>query len=96
MSSLQNNLFDLEGHTAIVAGGAGVIGTAMAGTLLGAGANVAVWSRSRGSIDRALEKLAAETGAPNAWTDFRWIPATRKPSRKPCSSRPVDLRPRVF
>ena len=71
MSSLQNNLFDLEGHTAIVAGGAGVIGTAMAGTLLGAGANVAVWSRSRGSIDRALEKLAAETGAAERLDGFQ-------------------------
>lgn len=71
MSTQRNNLFDLEGHTAIVAGGAGVIGTAMAGTLLEAGANVAVWSRSRASIDRALEKLAAETGAAERLDGFQ-------------------------
>lgn len=71
MSTLQKNLFDLEGHTAIVAGGAGVIGTVMAGTLWGAGANVAVWSRSRESIDRALEKLTAETGAADRLDGFQ-------------------------
>ena len=46
MSTLLNSLFDLEGRSAIVAGGAGVIGTVMAGALLGAGANVAVWNLS--------------------------------------------------
>ena len=49
--------FGLKGQSAIVAGGAGVIGTVMAGALLGAGARVAIWSRTQTSIDRALEKL---------------------------------------
>jgi len=71
MSIMHKDLFDLEGCTAIVAGGAGVIGTAMAGTLLGAGARVAVWSRSRESIDQALEKLTAETGAAGRLDGFR-------------------------
>ena len=49
--------FSLEGQSAIVAGGAGVIGTVMAGALTGAGARVAIWSRTQASIDRALENL---------------------------------------
>jgi len=49
--------FGLQDQSAIVAGGAGVIGTVMAGALLEAGARVAIWSRSRSSIDQALEKL---------------------------------------
>jgi NAD(P)-dependent dehydrogenase (short-subunit alcohol dehydrogenase family) len=63
MSAWIEKLFNLQGRTAIVSGGAGVIGTVMSGALLKAGANVAVWSRSRDSIDRALAALAAEGGA---------------------------------
>jgi NAD(P)-dependent dehydrogenase (short-subunit alcohol dehydrogenase family) len=51
------DLFDLGGKTAIVAGGAGVIGTVMSMALLKAGANVVIWSRTQASIDNALERL---------------------------------------
>ena len=71
MSKWLENLFFLEGRTAIVAGGAGVIGTVMAGALLKAGANVAVWSRTRDSIDQALEHLTAETGADDRLAGFQ-------------------------
>jgi NAD(P)-dependent dehydrogenase (short-subunit alcohol dehydrogenase family) len=61
MSYLEN-LYGLAGQTAIVAGGAGVIGTVMAGALLDAGANVVIWSRSQASIDQALEALGTDPG----------------------------------
>ena len=57
------DLFDLGGKTAIVAGGAGVIGTVMSEALLKAGANVVIWSRTQASIDKALERLEASTNA---------------------------------
>ncbi|MFH2131772.1 MAG: SDR family NAD(P)-dependent oxidoreductase [bacterium] len=47
-------LFGLAGKTAVVTGGAGVIGTEMSKALLKAGANVIIWSRSQKSIDDAL------------------------------------------
>jgi NAD(P)-dependent dehydrogenase (short-subunit alcohol dehydrogenase family) len=50
-------IFSLKGQTAIVTGGAGVIGTKMSEALLRAGANVIIWSRSSKSIDQALQKL---------------------------------------
>lgn len=52
-----DHLFGLEGKTAVVAGGAGVIGTVMAQALAKAGASVAIWSRSQSSIDTALAKI---------------------------------------
>ncbi len=58
MSYLET-LYGLSGQTAVVAGGAGVIGTVMARALLSAGANVVVWSRSRSSLDQVLENLEA-------------------------------------
>ena len=57
MMNFLEDLFGLEGQSAIVAGGAGVIGTVMSGALLGAGARVAIWSRTQGSIDQALATL---------------------------------------
>jgi NAD(P)-dependent dehydrogenase (short-subunit alcohol dehydrogenase family) len=56
MSYLED-LFGLAGKTAVVSGGAGVIGTVMSEALLKAGANVVIWSRSQASIDQALETL---------------------------------------
>jgi NAD(P)-dependent dehydrogenase (short-subunit alcohol dehydrogenase family) len=58
--SYLNDIFGLEGKTAIVAGGAGVIGTVMSGALLSAGAKVVIWSRTQASIDQALKKLAGK------------------------------------
>jgi NAD(P)-dependent dehydrogenase (short-subunit alcohol dehydrogenase family) len=56
--SYVENLYGLTNQTAIVAGGGGVIGQAMAHALLAAGANVVIWSRSQASVDQALERLA--------------------------------------
>ena len=42
--NLSEKLFSLEGHTAIVAGGAGVIGAVISETLLKAGAHLIIWS----------------------------------------------------
>ena len=56
--SYLDDLFGLSGKTAIVSGGAGVIGTVMSEALLKAGANVVIWSRTRASVDQAIEKLA--------------------------------------
>lgn len=62
MSYLEE-MFGLQGKTAVVSGGAGVIGTVMSEALLKAGANVMVWSRSQESIDGALEILNAIDGS---------------------------------
>ena len=58
--SLVETLFGLNGKTAIVAGGAGVIGTVISGALLDAGANIVIWSRSQTSVDRALAALGED------------------------------------
>ncbi len=50
-----DDMFGLKEKTVVVAGGAGAIGTVMCEALLKAGANVIIWSRSRGSISLALE-----------------------------------------
>ncbi len=56
--SFLDDIFGLDGKTAIVTGGAGVIGTVMSAALLNAGANVVIWSRTQQSIDQALQKLS--------------------------------------
>ena len=56
--SYLDDLFGLTGKTAIVSGGAGVIGTVMSEALLEVGANVVIWSRTRASVDQAVQKLA--------------------------------------
>ena len=56
--SFLDDMFGLDGKTAIVAGGAGVIGTVMSAALLNAGANVVIWSRTQESIDQALQNLS--------------------------------------
>ena len=50
-------MFSLEGKTAIISGGAGAIGLVMSEALLKAGANIVVWSRSKESIDKAINYL---------------------------------------
>ena len=55
--SYLDEMFGLHGKTAVVAGGAGAIGTVMSEALLRAGARVMIWSRSQKSIDLALEKM---------------------------------------
>ncbi len=56
MSYLEE-LFSLAGKTAVIAGGAGAIGTVMSEALLRAGANIVVLSRTKGSIDTFLARF---------------------------------------
>lgn len=69
--SYVEELFSLEGKTAIVAGGAGVIGFTMSQALFEAGAKIAVWSRTQTSIDHALEKLNRLGGASESICGFQ-------------------------
>jgi NAD(P)-dependent dehydrogenase (short-subunit alcohol dehydrogenase family) len=66
-----NDLFSLADHTAIVAGGAGAIGSAMSETLLKAGANVIIWSRSDSSLVQVRSKLLQITDNPDRIYTFR-------------------------
>ena len=59
------DLFDLTGRTAIITGGNGGLGLAMARGLAKAGANVAIWARSEEKNAAALEELyALKSGNP--------------------------------
>jgi NAD(P)-dependent dehydrogenase (short-subunit alcohol dehydrogenase family) len=51
------DLFDLSGHTAIIIGGNGGLGLAMARGLAKAGANVAIWARNAEKNAAAVEEL---------------------------------------
>ncbi|WP_285710430.1 SDR family NAD(P)-dependent oxidoreductase [Erythrobacter oryzae] len=51
------DLFDLTGHTAIITGGNGGLGLAMARGLAKAGANVAIWARNADKNAAAREEL---------------------------------------
>ncbi|MFM7376663.1 MAG: SDR family NAD(P)-dependent oxidoreductase [Erythrobacter sp.] len=51
------DLFDLTGHTAIITGGNGGLGIAMARGLAKAGANVAIWARNADKNAAACEEL---------------------------------------
>ena len=54
------SMYSLAGKTAVVAGGAGAIGTVMSDALLRAGANVVVLSRSQNSVDAFLDPYQDE------------------------------------
>jgi len=56
------SLFDLTGRGAIVTGGNGGIGLAMARALLQAGAQVAIWGSRTDKTEAARAQLAAELG----------------------------------
>jgi NAD(P)-dependent dehydrogenase (short-subunit alcohol dehydrogenase family) len=56
------DLFDLSGRTAIVTGGNGGLGLAMARGLAKAGANVAIWARDADKNAAAFEELSALGG----------------------------------
>lgn len=51
------NLFDLSGRTAIVTGGAGALGQAMAGGLAAYGADVVVTGRTMSSLEAAVNQV---------------------------------------
>jgi gluconate 5-dehydrogenase len=55
-------LFDLKGRVAIIPGGGGAIGSAIAGGLAQAGAAVAVVGRSAERLDRAVTDISAAGG----------------------------------
>ena len=55
--SASMNLFDLTGRTAIITGGNGGLGLAMARGLAKAGADVAIWARNAEKNAAALEEL---------------------------------------
>jgi NAD(P)-dependent dehydrogenase (short-subunit alcohol dehydrogenase family) len=63
--NIMQALFSLSGHTAIVAGGAGAIGTAMSEALLKAGASLIIWSRSERSLAEARSKLKSYADTPD-------------------------------
>jgi NAD(P)-dependent dehydrogenase (short-subunit alcohol dehydrogenase family) len=69
--SFIEDIFSLEGKTAIVAGGAGAIGTMMSRALLRAGATVIIWSRSQASIDQALGNLAHDAPSKDRLAGFQ-------------------------
>jgi NAD(P)-dependent dehydrogenase (short-subunit alcohol dehydrogenase family) len=55
-------MFSLEGQTAVITGGGGVLAGAIAEALLNAGAAVSLWGRAAESLDKAEEKLSNLTG----------------------------------
>jgi len=58
-------LFDLTGRTAVITGGNGGLGLAMARGLAKAGANVAIWARNADKNNAAFEELyALDRGRP--------------------------------
>ena len=59
---MNNSLFSLEGQTAAVIGGTGVLGGAMAGALAQAGARVAILGRSRERGEEHVRRIQAEDG----------------------------------
>ena len=56
------DLFDLRGRVALITGGAGGLGRAMAEALAGAGAVVALVGRSEDSLERAADQLRCSGG----------------------------------
>ncbi|MEX1378087.1 MAG: glucose 1-dehydrogenase [Eubacteriales bacterium] len=56
------DIFSLEGKNAVVVGGAGGIGEAIAQGLINNGANVAIASRSIDNLNSAAEEIQKETG----------------------------------
>jgi 2-hydroxycyclohexanecarboxyl-CoA dehydrogenase len=57
-----SQLVDLSGRVAVVTGGAGGIGSAIASCLAGVGARVAVWDRLADDADRVAAELADQAG----------------------------------
>jgi gluconate 5-dehydrogenase len=55
----QQDLFSLQGRVALVSGGGGAIGSAIAEAFAGAGARVAVAGRTRETLDAAVARVAA-------------------------------------
>jgi NAD(P)-dependent dehydrogenase (short-subunit alcohol dehydrogenase family) len=63
---MSNNIFDLSGHVALVTGGNGGLGLAMARGLVKAGAGIAIWGRNpekNAAAVAALESLGGSAAA---------------------------------
>ena len=54
--------FELQGKSAVVTGGSGILGGAMARGLAAAGAGVAILGRRREPADRAVEAIRSQGG----------------------------------
>ncbi|MFN5084694.1 MAG: SDR family NAD(P)-dependent oxidoreductase, partial [Novosphingobium sp.] len=61
MNQMQR-IFDLEGHVALVTGGNGGLGLAMAKGLIKAGAQIAIWGRNEAKNAAAVAELTALGG----------------------------------
>ena len=59
-----NNMFDLTGKTAIITGGNGGIGLAMAEALVAANCAVSIWGRNPDKTEKAAASLR-EKGHPS-------------------------------
>ncbi len=57
-----NRLFSLDGKVAVVTGGTGVLGGAVVGGLVGAGARVVLLGRSKTKVDRLVAAIKAKNG----------------------------------
>ena len=57
------NSYDLNGRTAVITGGAGGLGRAMARHFLGAGTHVELWDAGAAALEDAARDLAAPAGA---------------------------------
>ena len=55
----QLDIFSLDGRVALVSGGGGAIGSAIAEAFAGAGAKVVVAGRSQGTLDATVERVRA-------------------------------------
>jgi gluconate 5-dehydrogenase len=55
----QLDIFSLDGQVALVVGGGGAIGAALAEAMAGAGANVAVTGRTSDTLETAVERIRA-------------------------------------
>ena len=55
----QLDIFSLEGRVAVVAGGGGAIGSALAEALAGAGCRIVVTGRSQDSLEKAVARVQA-------------------------------------
>ena len=64
----KRNLFDLEGHVALVTGGNGGLGLAMAKGLVRAGAGIAIWGRSEAKNAAAVAELGQLGGTARSFT----------------------------
>src|SRR5258708_4491596 len=54
--------FNIQGQTAVITGGSGVLGSAMAGALAAAGARVAILGSRPETVEKAVQTLRAEGG----------------------------------